>query len=243
MVQWLNANQGFIMSVLTACYVLCTLWIILDNRKERKIHLNREIVGKIYIPLNKDLGKLKSNLEDFELPPWRWESLKESYIAYELPERIFNDLQDFTLRLRRYENLQKQLQERLFKIVEEEEKKKVSQLGSKGIWSVCFEGKVGGKTCRVTLLKLLFWDETFDQYIERFIKETPDLANEKISGRFVVLNSSKTELTKEDFEQTNISIRKRINENHELQQLAEQGRTLCREAQSVKASLAAVDKD
>jgi len=238
----LNTNQGFVMCVLTACYVFCTVWIILDNRGERKVRLNREIVDKIYIPLGEDLKRLKAGIQVFEnlgpgkSLPWRWETLKENYIAYALPkkEKIFDDLENFTLRVRKYQNLGRQRGGRLVEVVTEEEKKKVSQLGSRGPWSLWFEGKIGGKYYKVDLFKLLFWDHTLAQDKERFIEKTPDIANEELTECKVVLGgTSESKLTENDFEEMNTSIRKN-SEDCKLQQLVKEARALYQDAEFIE---------
>ncbi|HEB13590.1 MAG TPA: hypothetical protein ENI13_01270 [candidate division CPR3 bacterium] len=240
MVQWLNNNQGFVMSLLTACYVFFTLWIILGNRKERRTHLDRELVNRICNPLIGDFKRTKLYIEDFRISdlPWKWESLKnkERYLSYRLPKRIFDGLEDFTSKLRRHQNLYRGLQGRLLETIEKEEKKKVPQLGSEGVWSVHFDGRIGGESCKITLLQLLFWNETFDQYKERLIRDNPILPNRKIDGDFMVPNTS-TKLNKRDFEEINTSIKRAIGEDRELQQLINEGGTLYENAEVVENTL------
>lgn len=47
MVQWLNANQGFVLCILTAGYVIFTGWIIWEMRRERKERTQPNVVVRI----------------------------------------------------------------------------------------------------------------------------------------------------------------------------------------------------
>jgi len=222
----------------TIAMAVATFVSIYSTKKEKDARLNREIVDKIYNPLVKDLKRIKLSIEYFKSPShssWQWENLKEeqAIFIYQLPREIFENVENFTSKFRRYQNLCKQLEVKLIELVEREEKKKVHQLGSEGVWSLCFHGKVGGKFCQVTLFQLLFWKETFDQYIERFIKENPNLPNRKVEGEFVVLNTS-TKLSKEDFEEINASIQKVVNEDSELQQLLNKGKDIYQDAKIIE---------
>ena len=225
----------------TIALAIATFISIYAFKKERRLRLNREIIDKVYSPLIKDLKGIKIDIEYFKAPyhsPWRWESMKENQkvLVYRVPREIFDDLEGFTSKFRKYENLRRQLEVKLIEMVEREEKKKITQLGSEGVWGVCFHGRVGGKFCQVTLFELLFRDETFDQYIERFIEENPDLPNRKIEGDFTVLNTS-TKLSKRDFEEINISVKRATDEDPGLQQLVNEGRALYENAEIVENTL------
>jgi len=231
----------------TIAMAVATFVSIYSSKKERDTQLNREIIDKIYNSLIKDLRKIKISIEYFKSPsysPWNWENLKEerAILVYKLPREIFDNIENFTSKFRRYQNLCKQIEVKLIELVEREEKKKVCQLGSKGVWSVCFQGKVGGKFCEVTLFQLLFWNETFDQYIDRFIKENPNLPNRKAEGEFVVLNTP-TKLSKEDFEEINASIKKAVNEDSELHQLLNKSKDVYQNAEIIEKKLDIIAKD
>ena len=47
MVEWLNVNQGFVLCILTACYVIFTGWIILEMRRERKERNQPNVIARI----------------------------------------------------------------------------------------------------------------------------------------------------------------------------------------------------
>lgn len=142
-------------------------------------------MGKVYNPLIKDLKGIKIDIEYFKSPyhsPWGWESLKEKQriLTYKLPREIFKNLEDFTLKFRRYENFRRQLEVKLIEMVGKEVKKRMSQLNQDSVWGAYFQGKIGGELCKIDLFQLLFWNETFDQHKDRFIEENPTLRNKKL---------------------------------------------------------------
>lgn len=47
MVEWLNTNQGFVLCILTACYVVFTGWIILEMRRERRERNQPNVIARI----------------------------------------------------------------------------------------------------------------------------------------------------------------------------------------------------
>ena len=232
-------NAGVAIGTITLA--IATFISIHTSKKEREARLSREVIDKIYTPLIKDLTRIRASVEEFKsgyTPSWRWENFKEEQrdLVYGLPAKVFDHLEEFTLQFRRYENLLRQREVRLIEIVEREEKKKVPQFGSEGAWGVCFHGRVGGKFCQVDLFELLFRDETFDRYLERFVKENPDLPNRKIEGDFMVLNTS-AKLSKKDFEEIDTSIKRVIDEDSELKQLLNEGRALYENAGIVENKL------
>ena len=52
MIDWLNSNQGFVMSILTLVYVLATIIIVIYNRKAiQELQKTREEESIIFVVL------------------------------------------------------------------------------------------------------------------------------------------------------------------------------------------------
>ena len=85
------------------------------------------------------------------------------------------------------------------------------------------------------LFQLLFWDETLDQFRERFIKKTPTLPNTNITqGAFIVNGVELKSFSEEDFEEINTAIRNRVNEDPDLRQLRDEGKDLYEQAEQIE---------
>lgn len=84
MIGWLNSNQGFVMSILTAVYVIATIVIVIYNRKSiKEMQRTREEESRPYVfaYLHKDprdmcfylrvknFGKTGARINSFDISP------------------------------------------------------------------------------------------------------------------------------------------------------------------------------
>jgi len=88
-------------------------------------------------------------------------------------------------------------------------------------------GESGRRILSSHFISTSFWDETLDQYKERFIRENPDIPNEEFTDcKFVLENGTEMGLIENDFEEIRTLIRKGVSKEPNLQQLVREGRDL-----------------
>ncbi len=230
--------QG-VVSIATGALAIATFLSLRQTRKERDLRLNREITEKVYNPLHGDLGKIMKEAEKIELvSSWCWEEIrgKGSYLVCQIPKETWNKLEEFSVELRRYDDLRRKRWNSLNDVISGEirnykQKQEIKSYGFK------FYATMGGKSSPITLYELIFWDETLDQYVDKKKKELGLLNSKEVEGHVETENSEGNNWSKEDFEKIDALVKHHIDKDSKLQELVAKSRSFWKSAESMRDAL------
>ena len=82
LIEWCNSNQGFLLIILTAVYVLTTILILISNNKTTKIMLQSKEQDRILASIG-TIKELSNISKDFPTTPEKCKIMKENLFSFE----------------------------------------------------------------------------------------------------------------------------------------------------------------
>ena len=195
-----------ISAIATASMVYLTYSSLRAMKKEREAQINRETIEKIYSVLLKDLETILTlrkieNLESIYSSNWKWEEIKshEQWLSYQIPEDLFQKLNELSEKVKDYEKLKDTFKEKFKNLLTEIVKSKeilpkeildkVEQVEAITYW----EGE-GLDYKGVSIFDLFFWNKN----LHEFLNET-ELKGKFLLDYFTSQGRQRKELNEEKF--------------------------------------------
>lgn len=82
LIEWCNSNQGFLLVILTAVYVLTTIFILISNNKTTKIMIQSKEQDRILASIE-TIKELSNISKDFPTTPEKCKIMKENLCSFE----------------------------------------------------------------------------------------------------------------------------------------------------------------
>lgn len=232
---WVTAFASLVLAVITFFHLR-------EIHSQRNNAIKRELSEKVYMQLLRDLENLSDPSKHAKIksigtspPKWSWEYIKRKHhVAYETPIRYNEKFDNFSDTYKKYANLYPQGMAKINDIITKEAVHKDfhHDISSAPIIYKGFKNNL--PLFQITFFDLILNDMDLDQYVEK-IKRENNIKGE-IMTQFLERGRD-DKINKEGFTTLYSSIKDRVDEDSEIQEMLRLKDTIIREAKSLKKDI------
>jgi len=243
--------------------VLMTFLLLKSTVKSERDRNRREFVGEIVAPVLVNLNGVEEFLRSSPTSSigrqtakdvWQWASIKSNVgsTIYRSDKTIIQEIDDYDLQLRKFDNLLTQQLGTLVAIIGEEFRKKmlpqvVIAPTPQGVQDVPFfddiaynaqcRMKLGGKDFIVMPLQLILFAMTFQEYLDT-LKQDPTIANTEITYQaFMIGGLPSADFNEEVYNDISLKLKERSLSDQNLKEFVSEYKDILRRTEKLRKIL------